>query len=93
MPFFDNAQDALLDILGQWQDKYPSGYPLVTTEDGKIRFQFVDLKSPRRSTDLKWFSEEDVWRLDVELSEIEEAERLLKELNAPVKRHLRLVKG
>ena len=90
---FKDVFAGIRDMLGPWQDKYPSAYPLVTTENGKIRFQFADLDSPRRSPESKWLSEEDVWCLDVGLSEIdEEAARLLKELYSPRKHHLRLVK-
>ena len=71
-----------------------SAYPLFDIEGGRIRFYFTDINTPRSSPKSKWFCEQDVWRLDVELSEIdEEAERLLKELYAPRKSHLRLVKG
>ena len=90
--FFDNAQDTLRDYLSTWKDKYPSTSLMFTTEKGKIRFFFADLDSSRRSPESKWFSEDEVWRLDVDLDKVDDkAERILKELYP--ERDFRLVKG
>ena len=91
-PFFDNAEDTLRDILSPWQDKYPLAYLMFNSEDGKIRFYFTDLDTSRETPKSKWFSEDEVWHLEVELSEVNaEAERVLKVLYP--ERNFRLVKG
>ena len=91
-PFFDNAQDTLRDILSPFEDKYPSAFLMFDTEEGKICFYFTDLDTLCETPKSKWFSEDEVWHLDVELDEVNaEAERVLKELYP--ERNFRLVKG
>jgi len=60
--------------------------------EGKICFYFTDLDTSRETPKSKWFSEDEVWHLEVDLDEVNaEAERVLKELYP--ERNFRLVKG